>query len=84
MSEQESKRLRRAVNRLMEAQEDASGAVRRALGRREEEADYEGSSDASAYLEEALVDVLDILEGASSDVRDLLGEIAQERGEGGA
>jgi hypothetical protein len=68
----------------LDAQEDASGTVKRALGRREEEGDYEGSSEAGAYLEEAFIDVLDILEGASSDVRDLLGDIAEERGKRGA
>ena len=81
MSEQELERLRRAVDRLLDAQEDASDAAKRGLDWRRKDSDYEeDSSGASAHLEEALVDVLDILEGASSDVRDLLGGAAEERG----
>jgi hypothetical protein len=84
VSEEESGHLRRAVDRLMEAQEDASHAARQGLERRRVDFDYEGSSGASAHLEEALVDVLDILEGAVSDVRDLLDDPADEQGKRGA
>lgn len=81
MSERDTGRLRQAVARLMEAQEDASNAAKRGLERQGEVFDYEGSSDASGHLEEALVDVVDILEGALSDVRDLLADAADEQGE---
>jgi hypothetical protein len=67
--------------RLMEAQEDASNAARRGLEQWEKAFDYEDSSEASARVEEALVDVLDILEGASSDVRGTLGDGAEVWGE---
>jgi hypothetical protein len=78
VSEKESGRLRQAVDRLMEAQEDASHAARQGLERRRGDFDYEDSSGASAHLEEALVDVLDILEGAAEDVRGILGDVAEE------
>jgi 5-methylcytosine-specific restriction endonuclease McrBC GTP-binding regulatory subunit McrB len=78
VSEKESVRLRRAVDRLMEAQEDASHAARQGLERRREVFDDEDSSGAGARLEEALVDVLDILEGASSDVRGILEDATEE------
>jgi hypothetical protein len=81
VSEQELGLLHRAVERLMEAQEDASDAAKRGLERRRADFDNEGSSDAGAHLEEALVDALDILEGALSDVREMLGDGAAEWGE---
>jgi hypothetical protein len=82
MSEQELGqlgRLRRAVNRLMDSQYEASEAANRGLdfGGVEEE-ENEGASSAHARLEEALVDVRDILEGAAEDVRRILGDTAEE------
>lgn len=78
MSERDTGRLRQAVARLMEAQEDASHAARQGLERRRGDFDYEDSSGASTNLEEALVDVLDILEGAAEDVRGILGDVAED------
>ena len=83
VSEQELGRLRRAVARLMDAQEEASDAARRGLELRRGDFDDEEFSEASSRLEELLVDVVDILEGASSDVRAILGDVAEERGEWG-
>lgn len=85
MSEQELGRLRRAVNRLMDAQEEASNAASQGLAfRGGVEEDDEGASATNAHLKDALVDVLDILEGATEDVRRILGDAAGERGGGGA
>ena len=81
VSEQELGRLRQAVARLMDAQEEASDAARRGLEHEREAVDYEESSAVSARLEEALVDILDILEGALSDVRAILGDNVEERRE---
>ena len=81
VSEQELGRLRQAVTRLLDAQEEASDAARRGLELRRGGFDDEEFADASGRLEELLVDVLDILEGASSEVRAILGDVAQERGE---
>jgi hypothetical protein len=75
-------RLRRAVARLIDAQEEASDAARRGLEQGRGDRDHEETSTASARLEESLVDVLDILEGALTDVRELLGDAAEERWEG--
>lgn len=73
MREQELERLRRAVARLVEAQQEALDATDRALepGRvgLEEEAQL---LEAAERLEAALVDVRDILDGASDDVREIL------------
>ncbi len=80
VSEQDTGRLRQAVARLMDAQEEASDAARRGLELVRGEFDYEESAVASDRLEGSLVDVLDILEGASSDVRAILGDFAKERG----
>ncbi len=79
-SEQELRRLRQAVARLLNAQEEASDAARRGLELRRGDFDEE-FSEASGRLEELLVDVLDILEGALSDVRAILGDVSEERGE---
>jgi hypothetical protein len=68
VSEQETGRLRRAVARLMDAQEEASDAAKRGLEQGRETSDYEDSSKVNPPLEDALIDVLDILEGASTDV----------------
>jgi hypothetical protein len=72
VSEKELGRLRQAVNLLLEVQEEASDAAKRGLEWRKEVFDSGDSSAAAARLEEALVDVLDILEGASTDVRGIL------------
>jgi hypothetical protein len=62
MSEQrEVERLRLAVERLMDAQEEALETARTSL-------------DEGMPTEEVLVDIQDILTGASEDVRDILGE----------
>ena len=83
MSEQEFYRLRQAVKRLRDAQEEASDAARQGLELRGAYPDYEEESSAlSARLEEALADVVDILEGASSDMRETLGDAGEERGKG--
>jgi hypothetical protein len=81
--EQELKRLRQALARLMDAQEEASDAARRGLELRRGDFDDEEFSAVSTRLEESLVDVLDILEGASSDVSAILGDVAGEQGDWG-
>ncbi len=70
MSE-ESGRLRRAVDRLMDAQQEALEITGRALDADgwEEEDERPGVNE---RLETALVDVRDILEGALEDARDIL------------
>jgi hypothetical protein len=78
VSEQDTGRLRQAVARLMDAQEDASDAAKRGLERRREDFEDEESSAASAHLEGTLIDVLDILEGALSDVRGMLGDDTED------
>ena len=68
-------RLRRVVARLIEAQQEALDAAARGLD--SGEADPEDDAqllDANERLEEALVDVRDILEGASDDARATLGD----------
>jgi adenylosuccinate synthase len=63
-------RLRQALTRLMDAQQEALEAADRALERG-------GADDRTEYagrLEEALEDVRDILAGASEDVREILRE----------
>lgn len=65
---EEAQHLRRALARLMEAQDEALEATDRALelaGEREER------------LEGTLEDVRDILVGAADDVREILGEDQQ-------
>ena len=68
---------------MMDAQYEASDAANRGLdlggGAGE---DDEVVSSANVYLQEALVDVQDILEGAVTDVRGILGDVADEREEG--
>jgi plasmid stabilization system protein ParE len=81
VSEKELGRLRQAVARLLDAQEDASDAARRGLEHEREDVDYEESSAVSTRLEEALVDILNILEGALSDVRAILEDNVEERRE---
>ncbi len=62
MNEMNHDRLRQALERLLDGQQEAIEVVRGTL---------EGSSQASA--EDALVELQDILEGASEDVRAVLG-----------
>jgi hypothetical protein len=62
--------LRRAVDRLMDAQWDALDATGRALDADAEDPDEQPG--ANERLEAALVDVRDILEGALEDARDIL------------
>ena len=62
--------LRAVVERLMEAQREALEVTNRAL---DAEGDEEGPG-VSERLEDALVDVRDILEGALDDARDALGD----------
>lgn len=62
--------LQAAVERLMEAQREALEVTNRAL---DAEGEEEGPG-VSERLEDALVDVRDILEGALDDTRDALGE----------
>ena len=78
VSEKELGRLRQAVARLLDAQEDASDAARRGLELRRGDFEDEESSEASGRLEELLVDVLDILEGATDDVRGILGDVVED------
>ena len=83
MGEQELENLRRAVARLMDAQKEALDAANRGLGSGGANLDDDtGLFEPGEHLEEALVDVLDILDGASEDVREILGDAAQEREEG--
>ena len=69
MSE-DPERLRRVVDRLMDAQSDALDATGRALDAEAEVPD-EGQG-ANERLEAALADVRDILEGAQEDAQDIL------------
>jgi hypothetical protein len=73
--EEELGRLRRVVDRLIEAQQEALDATARGLdsGEADPEDDVQ-LLEANERLEEALVDVRDILEGASDDVRGMLGD----------
>ena len=68
-------RLRGVVARLIEAQQEALDATTRGLdsGGADPE-DNVQLLEANERLEEALVDVRDILEGASDDVRGTLGD----------
>jgi hypothetical protein len=84
VSEQETGPLRRAVARLIDAQEEASDAAKRGLEQGRETSDYEDSWEVNTHLEDALIDVLDILEGASTDVHGILGDVAEELGKGEA
>lgn len=77
MSEKEADRLRRAVALLADAQRDAQDAARRGLSG-EDSYDTADPEKARERLEEALVDVLDILDGASEDVNEILREAGEE------
>ena len=72
MSE-EPGRLRRAVDRLMDAQWEALDATGRALDAEAGEWDEEERPGANERLGAALVEVRDILEGALDDTREILG-----------
>ena len=72
MSE-EPGRLRRAVDRLMDAQWEALDATGRALDAEAGEWDEDQRPGANERLEAALVEVRDILEGALDDTREILG-----------
>jgi hypothetical protein len=71
MSERDVEPLRTAVSRMMDAQEEAMDTARQALDSSDQGFGIEETLD---DLRAALVDVLDILDGASTDVRRLLGE----------
>lgn len=68
----ESERLRRAVDRLVEAQQEALDVMERALDAEAESLGEDERPGASERFEAALVDVRDILEGALEDARDIL------------
>jgi hypothetical protein len=69
---EETEKLQRAVDRLLDAQQEAIDATSRALGAGAEDLDERlGTSE---RLEATLVDVRDILEGALEDTRDILGD----------
>ena len=76
MTEQELERLRQVVDRLTDANQEALEAIARMLdhkGERRYLVDDEAERAWEAeHLEETLVDVRDILGGASEDVRGLL------------
>lgn len=81
MREAELERLQQAVNRLIGAHEEALDAARRGLEFGEVGSDDDvQAAERSRQLESALIDVLDILEGASEDVRGILGDANEERG----
>ena len=67
-------RLRRAVDRLMDAQWEAIEVTGRALDAEADGWDEDERPAANERLEIALVDVRDILEGALEDARDILEE----------
>jgi hypothetical protein len=71
---EELERLRRAMDRLMDAQQDALDATNRALelGDAAYLDDEDARLRANQRSEAALEDVRDILEGASEDVRNIL------------
>jgi len=73
--EEDLGRWRRAVARLIEAQQEALDATDRGLDSGEADpGDDAQLLEANERLEGALVDVRDILEGASDDVRGILGD----------
>jgi hypothetical protein len=69
---EESERLRRAVDRLLDAQQEALEVTGRALDIEAEGWDEDERPEANRRLEAALVDVRDILEGALEDAREIL------------
>jgi hypothetical protein len=80
--DQELEHLRQAVTRLMGAHQEALDAARQGIEFGSlYSTDEEQLRDTSEHLEAALVDVLDILEGASEDVRGILRDTDEEQGE---
>jgi hypothetical protein len=69
---EDPERLRRAVDRLMDAQWEALDATGRALDAGAGEWNEDERPSANERLETALVDVRDILEGAMDEVREIL------------
>jgi hypothetical protein len=72
MNEREVEGLRTAVSRLMDAQEEALDTASQALDSSGE--GFDTAEELVNHLRAALVDVLDILGGASADVQRLLGQ----------
>ena len=68
----ESGRLREAVDRLMDAQQEAIEVTGRALDAGADGWDEDERPATNERLETALVDVRDILEGALEDAREIL------------
>jgi hypothetical protein len=68
----ESGRLRRAMDRLMDAQWEAIEVTGRALDAEADGWDEDERPATSERLETALVDVRDILAGALEDAREIL------------
>jgi hypothetical protein len=68
----ESGRLRRAVDRLMDAHEEALEVTGRALDAAAADWDEDDGPGADERLQVALVDVRDILEGALEAARDIM------------
>jgi hypothetical protein len=74
MLEQELERLRQVVNRLADANQEALETIDRMLERGGEPSLVDDEAEtawAAEHLEATLVDVRDILDGASADVRGL-------------
>jgi hypothetical protein len=69
---EESRRLRRAVDRLMDAQWEAIEVTGRALDAEADGWDEDERAGVNERLETALVDVRDILQGAMEDAREIL------------
>jgi hypothetical protein len=75
MTEQELERLRQVADRLMDANQEALEAIERMLVREGEEGFVDDDAETAweaEHLESTLLDVRDILGGASEDVRSLL------------
>ena len=85
MRDQELEHLRQAVTHLIGAHQEALDAARQGIEFGSAySTDEEQLRDTSEHLHAALIDVLDILEGASEDVRGILGDADEEQGEGAA
>jgi hypothetical protein len=75
MPEQELERLRQVADRLMDANQEALEAIDRMLDHEVERGFGDGERETAweaEHLEATLLDVRDILGGASEDVRGLL------------
>lgn len=72
MREQEGERLRRALTRLIDAQQEALETSSRALEPTGEDLGDDTQLEVSERLEAALEDVRAILEAASEDVQGIL------------